>query len=670
MSSDLHSSQQSDDHAWQEIEATLTEMATIAKSDQPFHQVAGELLERTVRVLAARGGAVWLVGPDQGLRLQHQINLEKLSSVEHGCGDFHRPLLEDVLQAGVAKSFSPRSAASGQTATANPTEFLLIVHPLCLDGEVAGLMEIIQRPTTNAASLRGNQRLIAVAAEHVGDCLKRHRLRQLRESLSRSLEFERFACQIHQSLDVPSTAYAIVNEGRRYVGCDRISVAVRQGRKYRLLAVSGVDTINRRSNAVQRLERLAAAVGRMGETLWYASDATELAPEIQVELDSYVDQSHTRSLGIVPMQPSASESNQGSARNRPIGVLVAEWFEAATDESTRNRVGSVATQGGLALTNALRYRRLPTLPLARVLASASPNQRGKSLAMILAVVLGLGMVAVLALTPADFDISVRGELQPRQRREIFAPLDGQIKDLRVGHNDLVAAGDTLLVLDSTKIDLDIQRVTGERDTTQERLLAIELALLQYTPAAEDQYLDREQLAAEQEELKQQLASQQRQLELLRQERDSLEVRSPLVGRVLTWDAEQLLADRPVQRGQALMTVANLQGPWIAELQIPDDRIGFVFEVHAHQDAPPRVSFELATQRGLVHQGTIESIANRTELTEDQRHIIRAIVQVNDETVGNLRPGATIFAKIHCGQQRLATIWLRDVMDTIREWLWL
>ena len=56
------------------------------------------------------------------------------------------------------------------------------------------------------------------------------------------------------------TAFTVANEGRRLIGCDRVSVLVRRGTRCRLVAVSGVATVNRRANAVRALERLATGM--------------------------------------------------------------------------------------------------------------------------------------------------------------------------------------------------------------------------------------------------------------------------------------------------------------------------------------------------------------------------------------------------------------------------
>ena len=60
---------------------------------------------------------------------------------------------------------------------------------------------------------------------------------------------------------------------------------------------------------------------------------------------------------------------------------------------------------------------------------------------------------------------------------------------------------------------------------------------------------------------------------MRQQLAELEVHSPLAGVVITWDAERQLAGRPVKRGDSLLTVADLSGPWELLLDVPDGRAG-------------------------------------------------------------------------------------------------
>ena len=90
------------------------------------------------------------------------------------------------------------------------------------------------------------------------DYLKNRRLRQLEENQSLWRQLEQFVQALHRSLDVRATAYAVVNEGRRLIGCDRVSLALAYGGRCRIEAVSGLDSIDRRATEVQAAGQLAA----------------------------------------------------------------------------------------------------------------------------------------------------------------------------------------------------------------------------------------------------------------------------------------------------------------------------------------------------------------------------------------------------------------------------
>ncbi|MFO0883653.1 MAG: hypothetical protein U0894_05605 [Pirellulales bacterium] len=55
--------------------------------------------------------------------------------------------------------------------------------------------------------------------------------------------------------------------------CDRVSLAVREGWGYRVTAVSGLDSIDRRAGEVQQLSRLASVVMKTGQPFWYCYKA-------------------------------------------------------------------------------------------------------------------------------------------------------------------------------------------------------------------------------------------------------------------------------------------------------------------------------------------------------------------------------------------------------------
>ena len=237
-------------------------------------------------MLAAKAAAVWLVDTDGKLRLSTQLNLRKLDfSAE---ADFHQRLLRQVLRDGKTKVTSLESLQD--ESVQHDSDSLLIIHPLIVGEDVVGLFELIQRPTTNAARLRGNQRLVSIVGDAAADYLERNRLNEIRRAEVRSGQFEHFAHQIHRSLDLKRASYELANEGRLYIGCDRVTVLVRRRRGQRVVAVSGVDDLNRHANVVRELESLATRVAATREPVWYKGEIDDLPQQVVDQVEAFVDQ--------------------------------------------------------------------------------------------------------------------------------------------------------------------------------------------------------------------------------------------------------------------------------------------------------------------------------------------------------------------------------------------
>jgi multidrug efflux pump subunit AcrA (membrane-fusion protein) len=650
------------DPDWVEFESLLSELARLAKSEMSFQRVAQSLLDQTVHLLAAVGGAVWLGQWPAPLRLECELNSQSLERDPEL--NFHEQLLEQARREGDTLVVPPGGTTIDSRILPNPTDYTLLIGPLKVDQDVVGLIELIQRPTASAAAIRGNRRLLALVCELAADHLRRHELRQLRDQRLQTQQFEAFLARIHGSLDLPAVAFEVANVGRQLIDCDRVTVAIRKGHAFRLLAVSGVDSINRRSNAVRRLEDLASRVARAGETVWYQGDEDEpLAPQILEALRLYADEAHPRAIGLIPL--TDSKTSPRGARPPVFGVLIVEHFQSVFDELARGRAIRVAENSSSSLLNALRHEALPTLPFVRYFRQplGQPSVRRSTLVIVLA-------AAALAISslfiPMDFNVHAQGELQPRQLQHVFAPFEAQVAAIRVKHGEMVKANDLLLELRSPDLELESQRIQGEFDVTQRRILNIESSLLEDDRSKDEDTLRLNQLAGEREELMQLLASQQEQLDLLSLERKKLAVLSPIDGQVLTWDLEQTLADRPVQRGQLLLSVANVHGPWVAELEIPDDQVGHVLSSREAQESM-NASFQLATKRGVDYRGVIHRLAARTEPTDDDRAVVHAMMEVDEAAIGELRPGATIYAKIHCGRRSVAFVLFHGAVEAVVNW---
>ncbi len=116
------------------------------------------------------------------------------------------------------------------------------------------------------------------------------------------------------------------------------------------------------------------------------------------------------------------------------------------------------------------------------------------------------------------------------------------------------------MLRKPELDLELRRVAGEIQTLEKRLAAVQAERLSNDRDKSDNRRQPHQLTADEEEIKQQLAGLAHQREILETQQRDLVVRSPIDGQALTWNLEELLEARPVERGQSLLTVADSTGP--------------------------------------------------------------------------------------------------------------
>jgi multidrug efflux pump subunit AcrA (membrane-fusion protein) len=396
-----------------------------------------------------------------------------------------------------------------------------------------------------------------------------------------------------------------------------------------------------------------------------------LAPQLEGPIGDYVDLSHALTMDVIPLRAADDRES--------VGAMVFEQFvvsdappehERGMDErAMAERVVRVASLGGSAVRNALDYNTLPLLNAsrwARSWASGLGSFRRRRLIVVTGSISSI--VLALMLIPATVYVKAEGELQPSIRRDIYAPLDGEVVDVPAVHDGDVVKDEILVLLRSRPLEIKLQGLQGEYQTTEKKLLAVASARVQSDSEDTGSANRPRQLAAEEQELKQSLLSQRKQMELVRQQRESLCVRSPINGRVLTWNPRELLEDRPVQRGQLLVSLADIDGPWGVELWVPDHQIGYILAAQRNHPLPLTVTFSLATDRRTSHQGRLQTVGARSESIDGQPASVRVTATVPKTAIDHLRPGARLYAKVDCGTRSLGYVWLHEIVDTLQAWL--
>jgi multidrug efflux pump subunit AcrA (membrane-fusion protein) len=658
-----------------EIRVLVQEIAQLVQANLQPEEFYAAFLPRVVSAMGAVGGVVWTIDEGSRLRVAYQVNLAQtgLDSPEHRPA--HGSFLKHAIGGNQAIVVPPQAGGAG--GMGNPSDLLLVLAPVIVENRPHGLIEVFQRPGGGPTTQRGYLRFLIQMCDLACDYLKNRRLRQLEENQSLWQQLEQFVQAIHASLDVRATSYALVNEGRRLVGCDRVSLALRYGGQCRVEAVSGLDTIDRRAAEVKQLAHLAAAVLRTGEPLWHSGEQCELPQQIEGPLQQYVDESHARLVAVLPLvsaKPNEDRNSQPVAR--PLGAIIIEQLrDARATESIRTRSQLVAQHGAQALARAIDYDSLFLLPLWRALGKATWMFRGRTLpkTMLAAGLLAAGVFA-LATVQTDFEVAARGKLQPAIRREVFAQIDGVVSSVPVRHGQSVAAGSVLAQLTSANLELELAALIGRQTTNQEQIASHQRALLDNSSATGVRLSPAEEsrLSGELMELRQEAQNIERELALFHEKQKQLVVTAAEAGQVVTWKVEDLLLGRPVIRGQGLLTLADPQGPWEIELYVPERRLAHVqaaaAQPRAGQDGarpPLDVVFTLTSHPGAQFHGRVVEIEQTAEVRGDEGNTVLVRVAIDKDTLPPLHDQTTVTAKLYCGRTSVGYAWFCDLIETVQ-----
>ncbi|HLJ11279.1 MAG TPA: HlyD family efflux transporter periplasmic adaptor subunit, partial [Planctomycetaceae bacterium] len=237
---------------------------------------------------------------------------------------------------------------------------------------------------------------------------------------------------------------------------------------------------------------------------------------------------------------------------------------------------------------------------------------------------------------------------------------------RTDHGRECHEGDVLVVMTKSQLEFETSRVLGETQTARKRLAGVQASRLDLAPQTAADREKYNQLTADEEEVQELLRSLEQQHQMLNIQRDELVVRSPLDGQVVTWNVRQSLEARPVERGQILMQIADLSGPWVLEVEVADDRMGHVLAAREKFGPNLAVSFMLATEPGIVYQGAIEEVALATDVRPPEKAHVLITVGLDRAQISQKRPSATAVSRIHCGRRSVGFVWFHNLWEILQK----
>lgn len=671
-------SQETVEQTKQQIRALINEIAELSRSETPAEDYYPAVLKRVVDALAAVGGAVWLLDETGALKLSYQINVnQELLQAENDDAVKHGKLLTRLFARGQSELIPPHSMLGEDQSEGNPSQYLLVVSPLASGQQKAGLIEVFQRPNSAPNIQRGYLRFLDQMAGLIGEWLKGKTLQKVSDRQLMWQKADHFARLAHDNLELRDTAFTIANEGRQLIGCDRVSVAIKKGRKCKVQSISGQDTIENRSNIVSALNRLATRVVSAGESLWYDGSLVDLPPQLEEAIEDYVDLSHGRSIAVLPIRrpeklvegdvkSKESTLNEDTSKREIIGALIVEQIESqVSQEDLRARCDLVYEHAARALNNSMTHSDLFLMPLWRFLGRATWLFKGSALPKTLTV-LSLITAALLAmfLIKINHDLEANGTLEPTIKRQVFAHVNGEVEEVYVDHGQEVEAGMPLVKLRNRELEVEITGLLGQIDETKQQIATLSALILR----AKDDPLERNRLDGDQAEQQVRLQILEAQLALQREKEEQLIRRSPISGTVMDWDLNENLRARPVVIGQVLVNIADPSGDWELALNMPEKRMRYLDDALAKSAGQPLpVDFIMATDPSIDHTGKLEAdgIHRRAMLDESEGAIVKLRVKPDSMEGISRRPGAKVIADVTCGKRSAAFVWFHEVVEWVQ-----
>jgi hypothetical protein len=695
----------------------LDDVARLCESGLAPPAFYGELLQRLLESLAAAAGSVWIRTPQGNLVQQFQINMQQLGlDASEEAQHSHNALLRMAFTTGQPIHLPPRSAMGeseeGKPAPGNHSTFMLLLVPIkeAENGPVVGLIEVFQGANRPANAVPGFLQYMTLMANLASRYQRNQLVGQLVGQQQLWTSLEAFSRAIHGSLNTTEVSFVIANEGRRLIECDRVAVAVRRnGQKTQIDAVSGADVVEKRSNQVRLMRKLADEVLTWGEKLVFTGTRDDaLPPGVLSSLDAYLQESPSKLLVVLPL----SDDREGDGKDKPKlpqrSALVMECFETPPEPSQNiARLEVVGRHASSALFNAIEYRRIPMRFLWLPLAKLQEGLGGKSRAIWMSALVALAVIITgLIVLPYPLKVEVTGKALPQVRRGAFVPTPGMIMQFDVQPNEQVGEGRSLAQMYDSDLWSQINKLAADMEAAKMEADELERQA-EKEPSPAEKLVRRGKAALRRAD---QNAKDRELKELLRRSKSipgkpgHFSLLAPFMTsdekRTVdepTWtvlagrDFKSEMEGKEVQSFEQILQLGVKEGPWEIELKIPQKHIGQILRAYDRMKVDTLdVDFILLTETTTKYRGKLdrnriagEAVADKDENNESEP-VVYAYVRIEPKPDAQGRPdidpdyqvpryklvsSTDVKGKVRCGDYRAGYSLFYGVWEFLYEKVW-
>jgi multidrug efflux pump subunit AcrA (membrane-fusion protein) len=661
----------------QQINQLIEEIARLPESNLSPPEFGQEFLQRILLALATNIGAIWLKTPQGHLQQHYQIGFSDLMlDVIEGARESHDQILRAVIEQGKPLSMPPKSGPGimeGAPAPANLTDHILLFAPIIIERQVAGIVEVGLDPNRNPAAIRGFLQFMADMAGYAAGYFRNHQFRTVLGQQQVWTQLEAFARQIHSTLNLREATFVLVNESRRLLAVDRVSVASRLGGHTQVEAVSGADVVEKRSSLIQAMRKLMDEVIKWNDKLIYSGERDEsLPPKVLDAMDKYLAESNSKLLIVMPLRDERENKDRPSR-----SALMIECFEPnLTAEALLSRIDVLVKHSAPAMYNVLEHHRVPFRWLLVPVANIRDSLRGKRGAWT-AVIVGAAalFVAAMVLVPWPLRLYAKGKFLPKDRQIITSQLDGTVEPV-VKHGDFVTKGQELVRIDSPDLAKKIADLRADWRQASEAHALATAALARADITAEQ----RENYRVMQNEAVSNLKKAREALDILYRHAggERFSIRSPIDGRVTTFDLTDLKG-KSIKAGEKLLEVAKVDGAWEVHLNIPEMHVGKIREaLHHSPNGELSVRLWISTDPNKYYEGTLrrEGLSGKIDHISENESTLLARVEIGEDLRKALEQlqgqgmpvEVMVQAKVNCGIRSIGYVWFYQLWEFFFEHL--
>ncbi len=602
--------------------------------DQLFPIIGSKVRE----MLDCEAVNVWLLEPDESLRLMHQSGTD-VTVLE---GSSQKP--GEGVPGDVSDNGEP-------VLIEQPDDERLVRRNQGIDG--GGVVSLIVAPVMDQESLVG---VIEAANKIDGTAFDEDdlfTLSRLAESASIALHnasllaaerkvevLETLVTVSHEitsTLDLDRVLQAVVNGPAAVIPYERAAIALEQRGRIQLRAVSGATEFNPRDPQIEALSQILQWASLLREPALISQHGEEIKAEreeTRAKFQHYFSQSGTRAFQAVPL---ADEEGR-------VGVLS---FESSDPDfltvAHLEMIKVLASQATVALRNASLYKEVPFIGVLQPLI----EKKRRFLALekhrrVLVIASACAAVLFLALFPLPLRVDGPATVAPGHAARVGAEVEGVVKLVTVKEGDRVRKGTVLGALEDWDYRSALAAAQAKRETA--------ITLMNHALAANDDT----EAGIQQAQVDYWTAEVARAQERL----DRTLVRSPIDGVVATPHMENLVG-RKLKVGETFADVVD-NSQALVDLAIDETDIGLVA---AGQKA--RVKLDGFPSRTFDGEVVVVSPLGRPE--GDTSVFYARIAVANPESM--LRAGMQGRGKVSTGWHAAGKVFFRQPVMWIWSKLW-